>query len=187
MGPLINPCCDPLFPLYFFSTEYPGDPAVVAEACYELKKINPEGVVKSNRGGWQSDLHSLDDGPEAIKNLAEYVLYVSNTTVLDLYEKQTNTLTSCFWWVNINRGSAYNVAHTHGDLRFIAVYYPQLCSIPGDLCIHSPFTTSAKYSDTATFTPVENRIFFLPGPIMHSVTPSSSSEKDRISIAFNIE
>jgi hypothetical protein len=187
METLINPCCDILFPLYLVSVEYPGDPALVTEACYALKKSNPNGVLKSNQGGWQSDIQTLTEGPKVIKNLAEYVLKISNTEILKLYKEQRNKLSVCDWWVNINKGTDYNEAHTHGDIQFIAIYYPQLCLNPGELCLYSPYNCSTKYGTTTKITPVENRIFFLPGPIVHSVSPSTSTEKDRVSIAFNID
>jgi hypothetical protein len=189
MQPLLSPCCDHLFPLYLFSIEYPGDSSEISKDCYELKKTDSQGVVNSNSGGWQSRSHELMEGTDALKKLAAYVLHISNTTLLQVYGNYYSALNPssvCDWWVNINKGIDYNEPHTHGDNKFIAVYYPKLCSLPGELCIHSPMSMSLNFGNLFRITPIENRIYFLPGPIIHSVAPSKTLEDDRISIAFNI-
>lgn len=173
--------------MYLFSVQYPGDPVTITQACYDLKNNDPVGVEKSNQGGWQSQLFSIDKGPECLQHLSQYVLEVSNTTLLKLYNKQENTLKTCDWWVNINTKNNFNAPHTHGDIHFIAIYYPQLCASPGELALFTPFNCSTKFGQTYKLMPEENRIYFLPGPLLHCVYPSQTDEKDRISVAFNID
>jgi len=160
---------------------------------YNYQK-NTDGVVHSNRGGWQSpsDFY-LDD---SFSEFADYILQNSLTALshYDLMFKMANV------WININRKGDYNVMHDHPNSVISGVLWVKTPEKCGSLMFHSPrsFTQhlllnnvdsevakEQNYCDYYTFNPKEGTMILFPSDLLHGVEPNESDE-DRISIAFNL-
>jgi len=160
---------------------------------YNYQK-NTDGVVLSNRGGWQSpsDFY-LDD---SFSEFADYILQNSLTALshYNLQFKMSNM------WININRKGDYNVVHNHSNSIISGVLWiktPDNCGLLKFLSPHS-FTQSLlldnvdsdvakkqNYYSGYTFNPKEGTMILFPSDLLHGVEPNESDE-DRISIAFNL-
>jgi uncharacterized protein (TIGR02466 family) len=153
-----------------------------------------EGVVHSNRGGWQSppNFHEL----ESFLEFKEYIL--SHTFQSLSYYKCNFNLSNM--WININKKGDYNIAHNHPNSILSGVFWVKSPDNCGKLVFDSPnnFTEGSllnsidenvrqerNYSFTFNFTPNEGTLILFPSHLQHFVESNESNE-DRISIAFNL-
>lgn len=183
-------------------------PSIVSEIeCDYFKLIQPhlikwiynyqkdtDGVVHSNRGGWQSpaDFY-LDD---SFSEFADYIFKnsLAALTHYDLKFKMGNM------WININRKGNYNVVHNHPNSTISGVLWIKTPKNCGSLVFHSPHSYSQhillhnvdcvvaenqNYYDFYRFCPKEGTIVLFPSDLLHGVEQNESDE-DRISIAFNL-
>jgi len=160
---------------------------------YNYRKNN-DGVVLSNRGGWQSpsDFY-LDD---SFSEFADYVLKnaLISLTHYNLEFKLGNM------WININRKGDYNAIHNHPLSLISGVLWIKIPENCGSLLFQSPqaFTQylllesveskvakEQNYYSNYKFNPREGTMILFPSDLMHGVEPNESDE-DRISIAFNL-
>lgn len=125
-----------------------------------------DGVVKSNRGGWQSELCDRRTFDWAA-DVYDQVIFAAG--------KMSGT-----YWFNINQRNDYNEWHDHdrgtgGEL--CGCLYIQPSSAGGIF--------EYEYEgDIKTITPTPGMLILFPDSINHRVTPSETNEK-RISMAFN--
>jgi len=160
---------------------------------YNYQK-NTDGVVHSNRGGWQSpsDFY-LDD---SFSEFADYILQnsLAALTHYDLMFKMANM------WININRKGDYNIMHDHPLSVMSGVLWIKTPKNCGSLVFRSPhsFTQGTllestdpevakeqNYYNSYTFNSKEGTMILFPSDLLHGVEPNESNE-DRISIAFNL-
>ena len=168
-----------LFPTNIFTTEIDIDTQSLIERIYELQKENPTPNVKSNYGGWQSDLHidkdsTFDPLTKTIKDI------LSNLFGRDIQLSQM--------WANINKYRDFNIIHSHTRYYdFSGVFYLKAPENSGDICFRDP-RPAAVYSgmvpDLETFTPTKNMLVIFPSFLEHFVYPNETDE-DRISISFD--
>jgi len=138
------------------------------------------GVVKTNRGGYQS-YHDLfeDNAPRACNDLRELVS-VALTEIVGLEHKTTGECTSyegddaclmpapgglhgAYAWFNVNRGTNSNAVHQHDIDRWSAVYFVSDCepNAPGSPCPESshmlfrcgPKAMPSPFDGTASLSP----------------------------------
>ena len=170
--------------------------------AYDLKKKEPEGVLISNHGGWQSHdfIDSvMDNNP--LKEIRDAIMERAYAAA-DEFGFNEYKLKMINMWININTKGAFNHVHTHPGGVLSGVYYlklPTCCS--GNLT----FIRDLSYSQMKEYWgdgdnvhrwehmnetehdvfPEEDQLVIFPSWLQHAVG-SSSSDDDRISISFNI-
>lgn len=160
---------------------------------YSYQK-NTDGVIHSNRGGWQSPSNFyLND---TFSEFADYILKnaLVALTHYNLKFKMGNM------WININRKGDYNMMHHHANSIISGVLWiktPESCgslmftsphSFTQHLLLHnvnSDVAEEQNYYSEYTFNPKEGTMILFPSDLLHGVEPNESDE-DRISIAFNL-
>ena len=161
--------------------------------AYQFKDKDPDGVIYSNKGGWQSPNFDIKDENDLLHSFL--INFLSNFPNID---KEINFDVDA--WININKKGDYNEKHNHPNCHLAGVLYvkcPQDC---GNIVFDSPmnfqsyqeiksyskeFKECNKVFHNYQFNPVEGRILVFPSHLPHSVKPNQSNE-DRISISFNI-
>jgi|TARA_X000001382_G_scaffold35218_1_gene23206 uncharacterized protein (TIGR02466 family) len=184
----------PLFMCPIFMQDLDFDLKPIQKECiYRSKK--DKGRIKSNLGGWQSNLLSEHDSffPELISKINS--LAIEFARGIDV---KSNLKMNSFW-ININRFKDYNQYHTHPGSLFSGVYYIKSLSNSGNIEFKHPASKSIesywdeKISNTNPLNscvweiePVENRLLIFPSWLEHQVLPNVT-QKDRISLSFNID
>ncbi len=187
----------PLFPSLVWSTVFEDRERFNAELltqARQLRERDPQGVSKTNQGGWQSN-NNLQDLPEfdamntriiqACQRIAESQHFAQG---LNFYHQA---------WVNMSPPGASNQVHFHANCHFSGVYYLSLKAPEcGSIYFRDPRVASRMMPYPATqqtgFTasevrmpPEEGRLYIFPGWLEHGVEVNQS-QQDRISISFNV-
>ncbi len=171
-----------------------------------LRKMEESpGVVKTNRGGWQSkpDLHTW---PEAcvqtfVARSHALVREVVRRTVMDPTDAHLDDW-EMIAWANVNRRGAFNTAHDHYGYGTIwsSFYYVDPGGAEGGGGAVSGYT---KFQDRSgapkevlhnpdpferevTITPQSGLMVLFPSTLYHYVEPYRG-ERQRITIAFNMK
>tara|TARA_Y100001963_G_scaffold108319_1_gene149723 strand:- start:49 stop:633 length:585 start_codon:yes stop_codon:yes gene_type:complete len=165
------------------------------KSAYKERKKDPIGEVKSNKGGWQSKnlshSHFIFD---FIKDTV--VSYFITNRVL----KEGVGVNFENAWVNINKKGAYNEKHNHADSNLSGVLWikaPKDCGIiefinPSSFSqwkeiesYNNDFLDKIFLYHSWWLEPVPGKILLFPSSLEHLVELSKSN-KDRISVSFNI-
>ena len=174
-----------IFPTFICSCIPQIDMMSVLEEAYQVQKMYPSEEL-SNEGGYHSPVF-----------VGSKFLDLRNAT-----EKFCNTLleqkglglsvNEIQYWCNINKPYNYNVMHNHGRADLIGIYYVQVPLNSGNLVVmrNDGSHYGNLYENRAdmleyTIDPEVGRLYVLPGHLWHYVT-GSNSQKDRVSISFNI-
>tara|TARA_Y100001972_G_scaffold16693_1_gene18204 strand:+ start:1899 stop:2480 length:582 start_codon:yes stop_codon:yes gene_type:complete len=182
------------WPTLIWNTTLPDDQKSlllkVKDYIVDLSKDNPEGVKKTNYGGWQSKSYSKypdelkpfsDAIDEAIKPCAQQI------GVPELKLKN--------FWYNINNYGDYNKLHNHRGSVLSGVFY---IDVPDENMGKINFERSddiAYYlpplenynnvtSERASYEPETGKLLIFPSWTKHSVD-GSRSKHSRISMSFN--
>ena len=167
-------------PLWHIKAE-DGDKKSIDELYkWVLEYQDDEGVVKSNRGGWQS---SDSDNFDAIPHI-------------DLLKKKLYQLGCSLklqnWWVNVNKKGDYNERHTHpgSDLSLVWYFTDNNNSLRFiDSNIHTrnalTFCKELNYNTCLEWDATAGTIIVFPSDLQHAVEPHKL-RTPRISIAFNL-
>lgn len=168
----------------------------------ELKRYSNElrmkeiGVIKSNYGGWQSDILTVPNSQ--ISLLVEEILKRAEIlkSLLGIKEEYTLFLTNL--WININQKSNFNRPHIHPDSILSGVYYVDCVPDSGQIVFLHPSIAQkilidenaigsfTEFSSASNTVDAENgKLVIFPSWIEHYVEPNLS-DQERISIAFNI-
>lgn len=199
--PVSNYTRQDLFVTPFYDFELDFDNEKIVEECLELRNKYPNGVKKSNWGqGWQSQVYELHTIRQTItptvQNLAKNVVDLTNDMLDQCNSDKRINDNDIGWWININKGTGYNVHHTHPGCSVIGLYYPQIPSNLEDreglfaMIRTDPTNHNTAFADIPDhceyfFRPKEMHLYLMPSTVAHYVTPHFSDE-ERISIAFNI-
>jgi uncharacterized protein (TIGR02466 family) len=150
------------------------------------------GVVKSNRGGYQSA--PLDMTTPEIKDFLNAAA-PALTSILDSLQAQTDKDFKVLnLWVNVNRRGHYNSTHAHPKTLLSAVYYVRTPNSCGNIRFYRNDgmlqTTDLNFSNEVfaagiEFSPEEGELIVFPAWLPHEVLQSNSDEP-RISLAFNL-
>jgi len=160
---------------------------------YNYKK-QTDGVIISNRGGWQSpsDFWHQQSFLQYYNYLCTHIFQSINFYNLKL--KISNM------WININQKGDYNVEHDHPNSILSGVLWIKCPENCGGLQFNSSksflesyllqnadddFRRETNYYNTFTITPKNGVILLFPSHMRHSVEENTSNE-DRISISFNL-
>ena len=173
----------PIWGMYFNNLKDEVDDYI--KYLYDLKEINPSNN-KSGFTGYQTvdDIHVLD----LFKNLVSSIDKVANDIVKDFEDRIKYDVEVTSMWGNINNRYAGNFPHIHsGDLS--GVFYLKVPYNSGDIVFINPAQRSESHRIRVPnygVQPQELACFIFPSWLEHYVKPNES-EKDRISISFNIQ
>lgn len=159
-----------------------------------LQQSDEIGIVKSNRGGWQSDNFDYD----AYENLFMAPVYSLMMPIIELVYKNMGITTvpnPLSYWINVNHKYDFNVAHKHTQSYFSAVLYLKTPKSSGNLVFERPdplrdwiFNMELNDNNYGTYivAPEEKKLVIFPAYMVHYVEPNQSDD-ERISIAFNFK
>jgi len=144
-------------------------------------------VIKSNRGGWQSELQKSND---TFNPLVQKINEVCKNINLGVKETLITQL-----WVNVNKRGDWNAIHQHGDVAYLSgTYYVKVPKDSGKLVFRDPRPgaicnnfTSQRF-DKGEFRRVnitDGLLMLWPSYLDHFVEPSQTDE-ERISISFDV-
>jgi len=160
------------------------------------KKTKSERV--SNRWGFQSPPLSIENSPLLKKFISTIKTpledYVSSYQLADSYEATISGV-----WFNINSKHHYNTTHVHPGCQFTGSYYIQAAKNCGTVVLEHPlwskqmdvfykskFSIYNQYtSNIYTHECQVGDLLLFPAWLPHHVQ-TNKSDKDRISISFNI-
>ena len=166
--------------------------------CLKERALDPQGIKKSNCGGWHSrtDIHQ-DDNNIIKDTIFDHVAwYFSSNKIL----KEDTRLEFTAMWTMINGLNNYNEYHMHSGSDIAGVFWIKAPEGSGNLYFTSPqayayFAEERHYSEEYKeknnfysgywFPPTEGRIIMFPSALYHSVKPNTQ-DLDRISVSFNI-
>ena len=156
----------------------------------DIKEKNPEGVKKSNFGGWQSG--NYKKFPEAFGLIGKKI-----DSIVKSCAKQINVpeLSLGSYWSNVNTYGDYNKLHNHRGSILSGVFYVDVpdenmgnivFQRSDDIAYYLP--TLENYNNftgqTASYKPESGKVLIFPSWLKHQVE-GSRSEQQRISISFN--
>jgi len=167
--------------------------------CYEQKKKNPSGTIKSNRGGWQSDDEVFENDLNGsillghIKNNIEYCLQ-NDLSITNIFNLQYGN-----FWININFKKNYNFPHNHANSALSGVFYVKIPQRSGRLVFlknhnetNDLFFRKEDFKEKNNLNPYffvdpkPGRLVLFPSYLLHYVEENESND-DRISLAFNLQ
>lgn len=170
----------------------------VLDECYRLRDKYPDGVNKSNFGGWQSEVYNLDDiltevDTPVISDLGNKIIFFANK----LCEQELNS-TRLFeesgtgFWININEQFCYNVLHSHPKCDLIALYYAKIAPSQGNLNLmrndgsaHTLLYENVEDGGFFKLNAEPGVVYIFPAHVLHYVEPNLVDDT-RVSISFNI-
>jgi uncharacterized protein (TIGR02466 family) len=145
-----------------------------------------ETVIKSNRGGWQSDLQKPDGVFEPLVKEIDNVCKTINLGIKEIMVPQL--------WVNVNKRGDWNTIHQHGAYHLAGTYYVKVPKNCGQLVFRDPRPGAMSNPfmlnrfDKGEFKKInliEGLLMIWPSYLDHFVEPSQTDE-ERISISFDI-
>jgi uncharacterized protein (TIGR02466 family) len=193
-----------LFPNVLWSTtELDVDRKWLKDYTDICRKEDPDGVIKSNGGGWQSQEFTNDKFehpkmPPEMKNfkdkLDEVVFDASN-------QMGFPKLIMGSIWFNINGYKDHNKEHTHPRSLISGVYYPSISEPDkmGDIIFvrsdggsvyishnidYENYKTTSYTGSIFSYPPEDGLLLLFPSWMIHSVD-SNNSKYERYSISFN--
>ena len=146
-----------------------------------------EGVKKSNRGGWQSELY--DSKNEMFEPLINEIREFCSNLPLNIKEIIIPQL-----WVNVNKRGDWNIIHQHGQYDLSGTYYVKVPKDSGRLVFRDPrpaaignkfFVNRFDNGEFKNVNVMEGMLGIWPAYLDHFVEPSDTDE-ERISISFDI-
>ena len=158
-------------------------------------KSKTEGVVHSNRGGWQSPSDFYAD--PSFSEFRNYIVTNANNALCH-YSRQFSLGNM---WININRKGDYNVCHDHPGSIMSGVLWIRAPKNCGKLSFRSPHSynehlllecadenvkKARNYYSDFNFLLKEGTMILFSSHLLHLVEMNESDE-DRISIAFNLD
>ena len=169
----------------------------IEKYIYEQKKIDPEGITRSNSGGWHSRIFDL-------KNVGELLPLInfSKQCVTEVFngynwEFVPEKIKFIGMWSIINPPGSFNIKHTHPNSLLSAAYYVKAKKKSGPIAFFDPKHVSVMRhpkikefnelsAEHISFEPEEGKLFLFPAYLEHQVNKNRSDE-DRIVISFNID
>ena len=163
----------------------------LTKLAFDIEKKQPNNIIKSNMGGFQSK--KLD--PNLISELVKDILYYGN--IFFKHFNYKNELVLLNSWFNINRYKDSNGDHVHPFSKVSGVFYIKVPANSGDLIFMNPHPIDCYLNDDCLteFNKLNSSVFGLPGEenvlylfpswFRHRVNMNLSKE-ERISISFNL-
>ena len=144
-------------------------------------------VIKSNRGGWQSEL--VDSKDENYKPLVNEIVEFLRHLNLDIKEVSIPQM-----WANVNKKGDWNIIHQHGEYNLSGTYYVKVPKDSGRLTFRDPRPAAINNywsinhlsrGEYSWWQPKESDLFLWPPFLDHMVEPSLS-DQPRVMISFDL-
>ena len=170
----------------------------LSEYIYGLQKDDPEGTIKSNKGGWHSKNFKLNDKNSIqFKFALELQKYISKTFQTLGWKTENQNIRVKEIWAIINKKNDFNVVHTHPNSFLSAAYYVKAPKNCGKFQVENPNIAKRHFSpeianknefnaQVAGLEINEGDLLIFPGYLPHKVA-KNESEEDRIVISFNVD
>ena len=170
----------------------------LSKYIYDLQKKDPDGIARSNQGGWHSKPFNLKDKENApFKFFIDIQRYVADTFKEYGWKYEPKKVNLTEMWAIINKKNNFNLEHTHPNNYLSAAYYVKAPDNCGSFKVTNPnlisrerITVSEKNTEfnqnIAQIKPKEGDLLLFPAYLPHSVG-MNLSEEDRIVISFNID
>ena len=164
------------------------------EYAYNLKKKQPDSILRSNYGGWQSSPFYVHDQTDKLHN------FLINCLLTLPIIKWDHTQIYTTAWININSSKSFNRKHNHPTSDFSGVLWIKCPEKSGEIVFESPtcfqtfreiqsytqdFKDQNRCDHSYWFPPTEGRLLIFPSHLEHEVAENRSNE-NRISVSFNI-
>jgi uncharacterized protein (TIGR02466 family) len=173
----------------------------------QMKRQNdPNGINRSNVGGWHSEIDMLQWGGPAAKQLAQFALETAGPHLADMHASGKRDFNyGADMWANVNPVGASNALHCHPGATWSGVYYvddggAEQDGNGGELILEDPrypmaymgvpdlvlkdAAGKAMLSQSA-IRPEPGLLVLFPSWLRHSVNPHKG-DRERISIAINL-
>ena len=149
-------------------------------------KSKSEGRIKSNRGGWQSDL--LDEKNDELSPLTTKIFDMVNNIGFNNKFKMSQI------WANVNRPGSFNIMHRHAGDTISGTYYvktPRNCGrlqfrCPTNGIVNDHFWLAKNNGDFFNLIPEDGLLALWPSYVDHWVEPNYSND-ERVSISFDLK
>jgi len=193
-----TPVLKAVFPNYQSANEQ------LANAITTKRATDPQGIDRSNEGGWHSGIDMLNWGGPDAKRLAEFATELCTPHLADTFSGAKRDFRfAADMWANINPYGAQNAHHCHPGAMWSGVYYVDDGGREGpggELILQDPRFPMAYMTvpdlvmrDTEgqparsqyAVTPKAGVLVMFPGWLGHSVR-KHTGPRDRISIALNL-
>ena len=165
---------------------------------YNAYNEDPNGLSRSNQGGWHSKPFDLKD-----KSSAPFIFFQSiQKYVADVFKEYgwlyvPGKVNLTEMWAIINKKNNFNIEHTHPNNYLSAAYYVKAPENCGSFIVTNPnsvsrerITASVRKTEfnqnIAQIKPKEGDLLLFPAYLPHSVGMNLSDE-DRIVISFNVD
>tara|TARA_R110001583_G_C5479540_1_gene393659 strand:+ start:72 stop:653 length:582 start_codon:yes stop_codon:yes gene_type:complete len=179
---------DKIFPYHIYKFKVPNYKNLnknLISTIYKLRDKHKLGIIRSNYGGWHSDVES-----DKFKDISEIILSFYKKEIL---KNKSIDIELGSIWANINHKGCYNKIHSHGDSHYSGVYYIKTPNNSGNLYLinrETSFTEPFNYfksdcADEIKYIPKEGDLYFFSGNLPHR-TGINLSDEDRISISWNV-
>jgi len=174
--------------------------------AYQEREKDPEGVILTNRGGWQSR-NNYDNYDNILFSTVQKA--VTSYFMDGVLNKNTHIVFDGLW-ININGKGHVNDVHSHPNCNLAGVMWiktgditskhPNGQTSAGDIEFLSPhhYTSAAeylRYEDEFSrkwnnwpaywIPPEEGKMLIFPSSLMHKVH-ANEQDQDRISVSFNL-
>ena len=165
---------------------------------YDLQKLDPEGLSRSNQGGWHSKPFNLKDQNSPPFRFFQIIQkYVADTFKEYGWKYIPGKVNLTEMWAIINKKNNFNIEHTHPNNYLSAAYYVKATENCGSFKATNPniiarerITLSDRPTEfnqnIAQIKPNAGDLLLFPAYLPHSVG-SNLSDEDRIVISFNID
>jgi uncharacterized protein (TIGR02466 family) len=190
-------CAVDIFPTTVYMGKLNVNNDEILDDCYNLREKYPEGVSKSNLGGWQSEVYNLDDistGLEvpSVAELGHKINVFANTICEEMQSSRRFNESSTGFWININEKFCYNVAHSHPRCDLVALYYAKILPGQGNLTLmrndgsaHHLLYEDVEYGNVFRLDAEPEVVYIFPAHLIHYVEPNIIDDT-RVSISFNL-
>jgi uncharacterized protein (TIGR02466 family) len=172
----------------------------VLEQLILKRRAHDAGIVRTNQGGWHSDVDLLRWAADAVRPVVQQIVERCDAMTNDLQAKpgqRRGWLLEA--WANVNTpGGAANIAHHHGGSYWSAVYYVRVDpGTGGELVLRDPRGAAIDMHAPAlrmrgidgeqieAIKPTAGMIVIMPSWLVHEVLPWQGQGL-RISIAVNL-
>ena len=165
---------------------------------YDLRSKNPDGIKKSNAGGWHSPNFKITD-QNSVQNkfaleLQKYILRSFQTLG---WKTENKKIVISAMWAIINKKNDFNVLHTHPNAFLSAAYYVSAPKNCGKFFIEHLNMAKRNFypevlqnnqlnAQVAGLEVNEGDLLIFPGYLPHKVG-MNESDQDRVVISFNVE
>ena len=164
--------------------------------AYEEKEKDPNGLILSNMGGWQSQSNYNRHDNILLSTISKSLAPYFKSNIVDMSKEiHYNNM-----WININKKGDYNATHDHPKCHMAGVFWTHSPGECGLLELQNPhsfsmgtemmmyteeFQKKSNAYPVYMFPPTEGSILLFPSCINHRVTVNES-DGERVSSAFNL-